>query len=461
MSDTSASSLEKLSPGYEDHSNGLDIIATVGSQASPMNVAFALRNEYVGTQTQEWIAEMLLSQQDQLVTHSPNEEVVNPYVGLKTRGLEAEDKTQNYGQGKYNRDIPIVIPSSHLWFPDNATSEDMEWLVDMRKRYPTWVLRLPEEQVVAQDNEDSRYKIVTKCPVVIQRNEQWFQVEPSEDEKKANQKKRTTCPVWAKHISVSNWQIGGELGTFMVNVQNKMYPPEMGLKDKVGLTKWFQEHTTVCPKRYPGQEYNASAGSFIPASRLDRWYIKIRKPRSKHGNYPWQDYMYISKSQIGCTNIGYNATIKPPNDHTYTVVDPDLYARAGYGLFFNRDFKKHECIGVYCGDLVHKRYLADTGYNIDWMKNKHYVVDAKGPGHPIYFGWHYANAPENKEGANVFVDDHMLVFTNKDVKKGDEAYFFYGEKRDVIDNLLPQKKREKASQVSERRERRQMWVRKL
>ena len=94
----------------------------------------------------------------------------------------------------------------------------------------------------------------------------------------------------------------------------------------------------------------------------------------------------------------------------------------------------HECIGLYCGDIVHKQTLADTGYNIDWLKNRHYVVDAGGPGYPMYFGWHYANKPEKKEDANVLIDKDMRIFPLRDVKKGEEALFWYGTRHDNINN---------------------------
>ena len=250
-------------------------------------------------------------------------------------------------------------------------------------------------------------------------------------------------PIYARHISVSLYPIGGELSSFFMTVKEKMFPEDWKNRDRAAVTKWLEEHTTVETKRYRGRELNASAGSFVAASKLNRWYIKVRIPRTKGGPFPWLDYMYISKSLVGCTDITYDETKEPPNDHCYTIVDPEKYAKSGYGLFFNRDFKMHELIGVYCGDIKLKRYLADTGYNIDW-KNKHYVVDGVGPGWPIYFGWHYANAPENPEGANVLIDDDMYIYPNRDVKKGEEAFFFYGKKRDQIDNLkLPDKKGKK------------------
>ncbi len=42
---------------------------------------------------------------------------------------------------------------------------------------------------------------------------------------------------------------------------------------------------------------------------------------------------------------------------------------------------------------------------------------------------------DTPEGANGIIDDDMFIYPNRDVKKGEEALFFYGKKRDVVDNL--------------------------
>ena len=112
-------------------------------------------------------------------------------------------------------------------------------------------------------------------------------------------------------------------------------------------------------------------------------------------------------------------------------------------MFFNRDFTKDEVIGLYCGVLQHKATLADTGYNIDYARNKNYVIDAKGGiGYPIYFGWHFANQAPEKKLANVTIDADLLVFPTRDVKKGEEAFFVYGDRFNNINNVKkPQSKK--------------------
>jgi len=45
--------------------------------------------------------------------------------------------------------------------------------------------------------------------------------------------------------------------------------------------------------------------------------------------------------------------------------------------------------------------------------------------------------------ANVLVDDEMRVFTLKDVSPGDEAFLYYGPRRDHIDNAIRQKAKRK------------------
>ena len=219
-------------------------------------------------------------------------------------------------------------------------------------------------------------------------------------------------------------------------IRDQMFPGDDKPRNTLVVKKWFAAHTAVVTKHYRGREKNVSGGSFMPATRNLRWYINIRGQRSKSSEWKMEDYMFISKSLVGCSNIVYDDSKKAPGDYKFTIVDPEMYAKSGYGLFFNRDFLLHECVGVYCGDLVLKCDLADTGYNIEWKHNDHYVVDAHGPGYPMYLGWHYANNPGGRAGANVFVDKDMLVFCTKDVKKGDEAFFFYGEERDLIDNLV-------------------------
>ena len=154
--------------------------------------------------------------------------------------------------------------------------------------------------------------------------------------------------------------------------------------------------------------------------------------------------MFVSKSLIGCINYTYDETKAPPHDQAFEIADPVKYATSGYGLFFNRDFAKYECIGLYCGEFQKKSTLADTGYSVEWLKNRHYVIDARGGvGYPMFLGWHFANSPENPDDANVFVDEDMRVFALVDVKKGQEAYFYYGERHNNINNVVQTNKKGK------------------
>ena len=262
---------------------------------------------------------------------------------------------------------------------------------------------------------------------------------------------KKTCPIWSDHISASNWLIGGEFSSFFTTVLNMMYPKDMK-RDATAISRWFDEHTSIVQKRYTGRENNVSGSDFAPVSRKTRWYIRIRPQRKKRSGFEWQDYMFVSKSLVGCENIVYDESKEPPDDQEFQVVDKIQHAKSGYGLFFNRDFRKYECIGIYCGEFTKKSTLADTGYSIDWLKNRHYVIDAGGGvGYPMYFGWHFANSPEKPEDANVFVDDEMRVFCVKDVKKGDEAFFYYGERHDVVNNII--KKSQSAKHKKSKRKR--------
>ena len=254
---------------------------------------------------------------------------------------------------------------------------------------------------------------------------------------------KKTCPIWANHVSASNWLIGGELATFFTKIQKMMYPEDVS-RDAETVSKWFKEHTQIAQKRYKGHDKNCSGADFIPLSRFSRWYINIRQQRKKNSGFQWEEYMFVSKSLIGCANIKYDATKDPPNDQEFEVVDKVKHAKAGYGLFFNRSFVKNECVGLYCGEFTPKRTLADTGYSIDWVKNRHLVIDAGGGmTYPMYFGWHFANNPDDPMDANVLVDDEMRVFTLKDVSPGDEAFLYYGPRRDHIDNAIRQKAKRK------------------
>ena len=285
------------------------------------------------------------------------------------------------------------------------------------------------------------HKVFSPSPIVIPAALLWFQKTPTQEDRDWFEQMKKECPLVARRISVSNWPIGGELSSFFIKIKELMYPDNWKNRDRKAVEKWLKEHTEVKPKLLKGGvEKCVSTGSFLPMTNKIRHYIKVRMPRTKGGEFKWMDYMFMSKSLIGCTDIIYSENERAPNDYKYTVMDPQKYAKSGYGLFFDRDFKKYECIGLYCGDIKLKRYLPDTGYNIEW-KNKHYVVDGSGPGWPIYFGWHYANAPDTEEGANVMIDDDMFVYPTRDVKKGEEAFFNYGKKRDVIDNLKKPKKK--------------------
>ena len=97
-------------------------------------------------------------------------------------------------------------------------------------------------------------------------------------------------------------------------------------------------------------------------------------------------------------------------------------------------------------------FSADTGYNIDWKKNFYLVVLVRGA-RSILDGIVQMHQTQ-QEGANGIIDDDMYIYPNRDVKIGEEAFFFYGKKRDVIDNLKqPEKKRGRRKRNEQRRER--------
>ena len=166
----------------------------------------------------------------------------------------------------------------------------------------------------------------------------YFQNEPTVEEQAYFNVMKKECPMWARHISASNWWIAGELATYFTTIRDMMYPRDGTPRDQKAVKKWMDEHSCIKSERYGGRDKDISGGDYCPHSRSNRWYINVRQPRQKGQPYVWEDYMFVSKSLVGCIDIAYDGQKKKPDDQAFKVVDNKHYAKTGYGLFFNRVF---------------------------------------------------------------------------------------------------------------------------
>jgi len=283
------------------------------------------------------------------------------------------------------------------------------------------------------------YIIDSRAPVVVPRL-LWFQQDLSEEQRMELLELKRKSPIWFQHISVSGLFIGGKFSSLFTTIRKMIYPDQTNLRNEVDIENWFNEHTTIVKVPMKEKATLKTDGRIngyqaLVYGRSFRFAIKLRLNKVRSEPRKFQPYLFVSKSLVGCRDYTFDARKPPPNDQSYTIENKDKFAAAGLGLFADRDFVKNEHIGLYCGKLTLKKKANDTGYNIEWMKDKRYVVDAQGGvGFKVYFGWHFANNAERMEDANVIIDDELHVFALRDIKRGEEILFYYGERCDNVKN---------------------------
>jgi len=329
-----------------------------------------------------------------------------------------------------------IIPT----FTQDAMFTDQ--LIDLPVTYllpETTINQVLEEQQNDDTNDDaistSSYIINSRAPVVVPRL-LWFQHDLTEEEKN-----KSKSPIWYKHVSVSGMLIGGVYSSLFTTVRTMLYPKKPNVQNEIDIDNWFNEHSSIV--RVPMKTTKATlktdgrihGNQPLVHANIFRYAIKLRLNKVRSEPRKFQPYLFISKSLVGCRDYVFDAHKAPPNDQSYIIENKDKFAASGLGLFADRDFAKNEHIGLYCGKLTLKKYTNDTGYNIEWLEDRKFVVDAQGGiGYKVYFGWHFANNAERMEDANVIIDDELHVFALRDIKRGEEILFYYGERWDQVKN---------------------------